>query len=310
MSGSVGQLTFKRMAGRTVVSEKVSTVTNRRTSAQQKHRMKWPNLIRMYSGVSPLLNCAFEKKSSGISDYNMFVKTNFAASKVYLTKSETASMACVAAPYQITAGSLDTVTWDGEPGASVTNIKVGSLNITDTTTVKELSNAVVLNNAEFNYGEQISFIIVRQEKHPITGFPMCRFKGECIVLDKNSDVKVYDIVSKEGFSVSNGRLACSLGSNFQGAYAWVHSSKESGQTLVSTQVMTVKNDLYDEYSSEAAYQRAVKTYGGENDDFLTPNDTAKAIGIDDDTQDNDNGGDDNGGSTAGGGTSTGGGDDF
>ena len=34
--------------------------------------------------------------------------------------------------------------------------------------------------------------------------------------------------------------------------------------------MTVKNDLYAEYSSKAAYQRAVATYGGENSNFLTP----------------------------------------
>ena len=40
--------------------------------------------------------------------------------------------------------------------------------------------------------------------------------------------------------------------------------------MVSTQVLAVKNDLYAEYSSEAAYQRAVATYGGENSNFLTP----------------------------------------
>ena len=65
MTGSAGQFTFKRISGKTIVSEKVTTTTNTRTTAQQKHRMKWPNLIKMYAGVAPLLNCAFENKPQG-----------------------------------------------------------------------------------------------------------------------------------------------------------------------------------------------------------------------------------------------------
>jgi len=270
LNGSAGQLTFKRLKGRTIVSEKITKTSNPRTTAQQKHRMKWPNIIRMYSGISPLLNCAFEKKPGITTDYNMFVKTNFAGSKVYLTKNEIATRACVAAPYQITAGSINPITWEGEPGVSVTNISLDTLNITPETTVREFSNAVILNNADFNYGEQISFIMVRQTIHPITGFPMCKFSGESIVLDRSSNVKVYDLVSEAGFSTRDGKLACKLEKEFQGAYAWVHSSKLFGKTLVSTQVMTIKNDIYDKYSSEDAYQRAVNSYGGERKDFLTP----------------------------------------
>ena len=85
MTGSAGQFTFKRISGKTIVSEKVTTTTNTRTTAQQKHRMKWPNLIKMYAGVAPLLNCAFENKPQGLSDYNLFVKVNFPGTKVYLT---------------------------------------------------------------------------------------------------------------------------------------------------------------------------------------------------------------------------------
>ena len=51
MVGSAGSMTFKRVAGRTIVSEKATVVTNPRTAAQQRHRMKWPNLIRMYAGI-------------------------------------------------------------------------------------------------------------------------------------------------------------------------------------------------------------------------------------------------------------------
>ena len=55
MTGSAGQLTFKTVNGQTVVSEKVTAVKNSRTAGQQRQRMKWVNIIRMYSGIAPLL---------------------------------------------------------------------------------------------------------------------------------------------------------------------------------------------------------------------------------------------------------------
>lgn len=88
MTGSAGQLTFKTVNGQTVVSEKVTVVKNARTAGQQRQRMKWVNIIRMYSGITPLLKNGFEKKMAQQSDYNMFVRINSAVSPVYLTKSE------------------------------------------------------------------------------------------------------------------------------------------------------------------------------------------------------------------------------
>ena len=73
LSGSAGQFTFKRVNGHTIMSEKASITTVRRSRAQQPHGMKWPNLIKTYAGIATLLNCAFENKSKSVSDYNMLV---------------------------------------------------------------------------------------------------------------------------------------------------------------------------------------------------------------------------------------------
>ena len=62
MTSSAGQLTFKTVNGQGVVSEKVTVVKNSRSSRQQHQRMKWMNVIRMYSGIAPLLKNGFEKK--------------------------------------------------------------------------------------------------------------------------------------------------------------------------------------------------------------------------------------------------------
>lgn len=76
MSGSAGNLNFRRREGMTIVSEKVTEVKNPRTSAQQQTRMKWGNIIQMYKGLRPLLDYGFESRRKGVSDYNMFVKVN------------------------------------------------------------------------------------------------------------------------------------------------------------------------------------------------------------------------------------------
>ena len=57
-------------------------------------------------------------------------------------------------------------------------------------------------------------------------------------------------------------------------FAWVHSRKASGKTLVSTQSLINNNaEVIAEYSGAEAYKRSVKTYGGENSAFLTPGTT-------------------------------------
>lgn len=270
MNGSAGQFTFKRQRGKTIVSEKAVNTSNTRTAAQQRNRMKWANVIKNYSGINPLLHCAFENKPQYLSDYNMFVKCNLPISRVYLTKSESAANACVAAPYILTQGSLDSIQLTGLPGLTVTDISLGQIDIDDATTVGDFSTAVVLNNSDYNFGDQISFILVKQSIDATTGHPHCKFYGECIVLEKSSDVLLRDLVSAAGFSSTNGYLCCQLPDEFQGAYAWVHSRKTEGVTKVSSQVFTIKNDLYADYTTEVAYQRAVATYGGESDVFLTP----------------------------------------
>lgn len=321
LTGSAGQLTFRRVKGRTIVSEKTAMTTNSRTSAQQQHRLRWTNLIKMYSGVAPLLNGAFEKKSPRLSDYNMFMKLNFASSKIYLTKGEVTANACVAAPYQITMGSLPGIRLTGEAGASVTDIRLGSLVIGPDTTVREFSNAVVTNNADYDYGDQLSFLLVVQQTDEVTGCPQCRFYGEAVVLDKNAEARLHDCVSGRGFSSVGGQLACSLDDSFQGAYAWVHTRLQKGVTLVSTQKLVVKNDLYEAYSSDEAYRRAVATYGGETNNFLTPAGGTEAVRLpaggstdEEPGSDPENGGSDpeNGGGnedTGGGGGTEEGGDD-
>ena len=272
MTGSAGQLTFKTVNGQTVVSEKVTVVKNARTAGQQRQRMKWVNIIRMYSGIAPLLKNGFEKKMAQQSDYNMFVRLNSAASPVYLTKSEADGGGCIAAPYQITQGSLPSIVITGEGAEAKTDIALGSLTISASTTVAEFAKAVVDNNADFDYGDQISFYDVLQRVNAETQIPYCQFSASYVVLDKNSAVKLLDLVNKAGFASVGGVLAHGEDEG-DGVFAWVHSRYDGGKTRVSTQFLINNNSLLDDYRSDDAYAAACKSYGGVSTVFLQPDGT-------------------------------------
>ena len=273
LNGSAGSLTFKQYAGQTVVSEKISVVKKSNTPMQMRQRTKWGNVIQMYKGICPLINYGFESKPVGKSDYNMFMKVNMKGSDIYLTREEVAGGGCIAAPYQLTQGTLPSIVTVGEGDNVRTDISLGDLTIDAETTVKDFAQAVVNNNADYDYGDQISFFDVLQRVNAVTGIPYCQFLATNVVLDKASEVKLLDMVSKYGFATVDGFLGHIEGEG-AGVFAWVHSRKASGKTLVSTQSLIDNNaEVIAEYSGAEAYKRSVKTYGGENSAFLTPGTT-------------------------------------
>ena len=269
LNGSAGQLTFKTVNGRTIVSEKVTTVRNVRSPRQLRQRMKWGNLVRMYAGIAPLLKYGFEKKGTSVSDYNMFMRVNNALSPVYLTKYEADGGGCIAAPYQLTQGSLPSIVVTGKGAASVTDIALGDLQISDETTVAEFSQAVVIGNPDFDFGDQLSFYEIRQQVNAETGIPYCQFLASSVVLDKESQVKLWDMASPMGFASVDGHLG-HADDEGDSVFAWVHSVKERGKTKVSTQFLIDNNSLLADYTTEEAYQAAAQSYGGSNEAFLTP----------------------------------------
>ena len=273
LNGSAGSLTFKQYAGQTVVSEKISVVKRSNTPMQMRQRTKWGNVIQMYKGICPLINYGFESKPVGKSDYNMFIKVNMKGSDIYLTREEVAGGGCIAAPYQLTQGTLPSIVTVGEGDNVRTDISLGDLTIDAGTTVKDFAQAVVNNNADYDYGDQISFFDVLQRVNAVTGIPYCQFLATNVVLDKASEVKLLDMVSKYGFATVDGFLGHIEGEG-AGVFAWVHSRKSSAKTLVSTQSLINNNaEVIAEYSGAEAYKRSVKTYGGENSAFLTPGTT-------------------------------------
>ncbi len=110
-----------------------------------------------------------------------------------------------------------------------------------------------------------------------TGIPYCHFSASYVVLDKNSEVKLWDLVNKAGFATVGGVLAHGDDEG-DGVFAWVHSRYDNGRTRVSTQFLIDNNSLLPDYQSDEAYAQACKSYGGINNVFLQPDGTAASSG--------------------------------
>ena len=302
LNGSAGSLTFKQVNGQTVVSEKITAVKKSNTPMQMRQRTKWGNVVQMYKGICPLINYGFEAKPAGYSDYNMFMKANMKLTDIYLTRQEVAGGACIAAPYQLTQGSLPSIVVVGKGENAKTDIFLGDLVIDENTTVKDFAQAVVNNNADYDYGDQIAFFNVLQKVNAVSLIPYCQFSATNVVLDKASEVKLWDLVNKHGFASSEDGFLMHTEGEGAGVYGWDHSRKGSGKTLVSTQTLVNNNaEMLAEYSGDFAYQRSVKTYGGESSAFLTPG-TMTTSGAEAATPSEEQGGSDGGGSGSDGGS--------
>ena len=271
ISGSAGNITFKRRMGETVVSEKVTQVRNPRSNAQMQTRTKWGNIIAVYKGIRPLLNYGFENKPRNLSDYNMFVKVNMQRTPIYLTKQSIAGGACIATAYQITQGSLPSIVTSGSGQNITTDISLGSDGISASTTVAQFARMVVTNNEQYQYGDQISFFLVKQKVNAETEIPYCTFSASKVILDSaDTETKLWDIVNKNGFSAQDGCLGHS-GNDGDCAFAWVHSRKMDGKTLVSTQSLVANNSKEAEYKGDLAYNLAKSSFGVSVESFLVPN---------------------------------------
>ena len=270
ISGSAGNITFKVRNGETIVSEKVTQIRNPRTNAQMQTRTKWGNIIAMYKGIRPLLNYGFENKPKNLSDYNMFVKVNMQRTPIYLTKQAIAGGACIATAYQITQGSLPSIVTTGSGQNITTDIALGVTTISASTTVAQFAKTVVGNNPEYQYGDQISFFLVKQHVNAETEIPYCTFSASKVILDAaDTETLLWDVVNRNGFASSDGSLAHS-GDDGDCAFCWVRTRKSDGKTLVSTQSLVASNSKEAEYKGELAYNLAKSSFGASVESFLVP----------------------------------------
>lgn len=278
ISGKVGELMFVQTKHGTIVYEAPTVKkTPRRSEQQMNTRTQWANLGATYMMFDGTLKRGFEALPTNMSVYNAFVQANLGVVKVYITKAMRLNGGCVLAPYQITRGSLPSITMAlGQNGVLVSGLSLGGLEITATTTVGEFSQAIIANNAGWQVGDQLTFFLDRQTLDPVTSIPRATLTPNKVVLDAVDENPLWNIVGSEGFSSVQGSTvqgSTVQGSGFYlgmnavllaGAAAWVHSREADGGLKVSTQFLYVENAALASYQTSAALIASANSYGGIN----------------------------------------------
>ena len=283
----------------------------RRSEKQANTRLQMANLLANYRLYSGKLLEAFESKTAGVSDANMYVSVNWGYQPVYMTRQMRIQGCCVLAEYMICTGSMAPIGYELVDGKLVSDLMLGSLVIGEETTVGELMAAVLQNNDLWEEGDQLTCFIGNQLLGS-DGQPRCTMKAEKVILNLDDETKLWDVAGADGFSTKDGYLAGGVVLQNMGM-AWVHSRNNGSQTKVSTQRLVVVSDVIAQYQTYAAMRAAADSYGGINSKavYLNPSstlaDVSAAVG-------GGNSGSAGGGTTGnggqsgnGGGTNTGGG---
>lgn len=269
--GKVGDLVFARRLGQQTTRAYNSNPKDAKTRSQVTQRVKMANVIAMYRALKNICNHSFEGLDVGQTSYSAFVKANLTGNKVSLTKEAASFGACVVAPYLISRGSLSTIQVEGTGADAVTNIAVGNLAISGTTTIGQFADALVANNAGIEYGDQLTYVSLVQQTDANSGYPVVVAGIYEVTLNSASTDKVRDFIPEVGSSVKNGFLAhgALIG---RGGFAWILSRKQPGSALmVSTQRLVLTSpDVYDQFATADANTRAISSYGFTMEPILAP----------------------------------------
>ena len=264
--GKVGEYIYRQTKKGTVVSEApVKPVTPRRSQQQMNIRTQWANLGAIYKQFDSMLRRGFEGLPPQMSVYNAFIQANLGNVKVYITRLMRLNGGAILAPYQITRGSLPSISMaKNASNILVSSVHLGSLAISATTTVAQFSQAILDNNSSFVEGDQLTFFHGIQTIDTVTRTPRAIINGYKVVLNTADDTPLWDVVSQLGFSVTDNCLATSQQIT-NGATVWVHSREAADGTLkVSTQFFYVENSALATYQSNTAIIASVNSYGGIN----------------------------------------------
>ena len=277
LSGKVGQFIYRRTKSGTVVCEApAKVVVPNRSEAQMRVRAQWGNLAAVFRQFNQTLKKGFDGVNGRMSDYNAFLQTNMNVVKVYIAKNVLLNGGSVLAPYQITRGTLPSIAMGvGADNVLASDIALGDLVVSESTTVAEFTNALIACNDDYEAGDQLTFFYGQQTTDLVTGVPRAKVSGFKVMLDPLDSTLLWDVVSPLGFSSADGCLAMNDGIS-DAAAVWVHSREDGdGGVRVSTQFMYVDSGILDKYQGSEAMRNAAESYGGINKSEVYLNPSSK-----------------------------------
>lgn len=263
---------YYQAMGQTRSRELRTEISNPRTQAQMEQRTKWANLVNFYRVNAPWMKYAYETKKRNQSEYNKFMSLNVPNARIYIPKNFASQGACIVDAYQMTQGSLASIEVSAVTNGWASNIYLSSFN--ELMTVAEFTQNVLPLNPALREGDQLSFIRLTQQVNSTSGVPFVVVRKYEVVLNSNDFRPFYDFMPSDYIGALTVADKLALGvkdSGNAGGFLLILSRTISGKTYVSTQsIVVVNNDaMIAQYSSAAAQQAAIDSYGESADAFLT-----------------------------------------
>ena len=269
-----GAVIYQAM-GQTRSRELAAEVSNPRTVDQMTQRVKWANLVNFYRANKSWMKFAFETKPTNRTDYNQFMSLNVASSRIFLPKGIANQGGCVVDSYVMTQGSLPSIEVNKAGGGWWTNLYLpANFSISETTTVAEVSQALIGSNPALREGDQISFVRLTQQTNSNTGIPFVVVRKYEVILN-TSDLRFFFAFMPVEYisSADSDNKNCIEveDSGNAGGFLLILSRTTGGKTYVSTQSIVVANNAttIEAYSSANALQTAIESYGQSTEPFLT-----------------------------------------
>lgn len=270
-----GAVIYQAM-GQTRARSLANEVRNPRTISQMNQRVKWANLVNLYRANQSWLKYAFETKKATQTDYNKFMSLNVTGSNIFLPKQIAAAGGCVVQAYLITQGSLPSIetVYDSTNERWATNLFLGENFVFTTVSVKQFSKALIDNNPAVREGDQLSFIRMTQMTNADNGAPYVIVRKYEVVLSLTNNANIFDFLPVEYIDsdeLATNSALCIKDSGQAGGFVLVLSRTTGGKTYVSSQRIVVANNsaLISAYSSQAALNAAIASYGESDEPFLT-----------------------------------------
>lgn len=279
----LGGTVLYTQGGRTLQRELAPEVKNPKTPAQMGQRVKWANLVAFYRANAGWMPKAFENKKATQSDYNKFMSLNAANSRIYLTKEQARQGACVVDSYRVSDGTLQPVDVFPTGADWVTNLYLTGLGKLDaTTTVEAFSTALLASNAGLRSGDQLSFIRVTQLFNNTTDIPYIQVRAYELIINEQGTGLVKDFWPIGLIALGQEQETTALmvkNNNKQGGFAIIVSRTQGGRVLVSPSQITQVNmtEVISQYSSSAALQAAIDSYGSGDEVFLDSRDANSIV---------------------------------
>ena len=273
--GKVGDLVFYRDGGEQRTRTRV-VPKNPRTPAQMAQRVKMANVSALYRTLSNVLSESFTNRPSNQSGYNAF-----AAQAISLAPYQTKEMAAVDVvlpqPCFASKGVLPALPLEGDlSGETPYGVSLLGTYGTTTPTIAQVSQDLVDNYSNFQYGDKLAFVGVRFTASGVEVGGVAVYTPLLIVDVLELSSSNTNSLSGTSFSVTDNVLSTdmfvTLAEGEIGMAAIIHSRvNENGQLETTSQMFQLTpsaQTLYDAHRTQQALEEAVQSYMAGSESIL------------------------------------------